>query len=187
MPYMPIMMSRVKSTNRNVLPRSDKNSSLSTIPGGATIGGSGNSYDGATIADGAGKMGAVGIYEVEVVGDDDHDATLDIDQDSTHMVAASNVPMLKPEWNTTPKTTVVEGVKKVIPPTTAEEKAQKRLEVKARSTLMMGIPNEHQLKFNSIKDAKLLLEAIEKRFGGNAACESAAHSSKTLDPTFDRL
>ncbi|GKE15990.1 hypothetical protein Tco_1423567 [Tanacetum coccineum] len=32
---------------------------------------------------------------------------------------------------------------------------------------MIGIPNEHQLKFNSIKDAKLLLEAIEKRFGGN--------------------
>ncbi|GKC97611.1 hypothetical protein Tco_1167886 [Tanacetum coccineum] len=34
---------------------------------------------------------------------------------------------------------------------------------------MMGIPNEHQLKFNSIKDAKFLLEAIEKRFGGNTA------------------
>ncbi|GJY05589.1 hypothetical protein Tco_0371529 [Tanacetum coccineum] len=67
--------------------------------------------------------------------------------------------------NTTPKTTAVEGVKKVIPPTTAEEKARKRLEVKARSTLMMGIPNEHQLKFNSIKEAKSLLEAIEKRFG----------------------
>ncbi|GJR84739.1 ribonuclease H-like domain-containing protein [Tanacetum coccineum] len=33
----------------------------------------------------------------------------------------------------------------------------------------MGIPNEHQLKFNSIKDAKSLLLAIEKRFGGNAA------------------
>ncbi|GKC64575.1 putative ribonuclease H-like domain-containing protein [Tanacetum coccineum] len=30
-----------------------------------------------------------------------------------------------------------------MPPTTAEEKAQKRLEVKARSTLMIGIPNEH--------------------------------------------
>ncbi|GKA78142.1 hypothetical protein Tco_0784679 [Tanacetum coccineum] len=51
--------------------------------------------------------------------------------------------------------------------------AQKRLEVKAGSTLMMGIPNEHQLKFNSIKDAKLLLEAIEKR--------------KPLIKTFDRL
>ncbi|GKC36327.1 hypothetical protein Tco_1048711 [Tanacetum coccineum] len=68
-----------------------------------------------------------------------------MDQDSTHMVAASKVPMLKPE------------------------KAQRRLEVKARSTLMIGIPNEHQLKFNFIKDAKKLLEAVEKRFGGNEA------------------
>nr|GEY29346.1 ribonuclease H-like domain-containing protein [Tanacetum cinerariifolium] len=45
----------------------------------------------------------------------------------------------------------------------------RRLEVKERSTLMMDIPNEHQLKFDSIKDAKKLLEAVEKRFGGNAA------------------
>nr|GEY84777.1 ribonuclease H-like domain-containing protein [Tanacetum cinerariifolium] len=28
---------------------------------------------------------------------------------------------------------------------------------------MMGLPNEHQLKFNSFKDAKSLMEAIEKR------------------------
>ncbi|GKA30141.1 hypothetical protein Tco_0716446, partial [Tanacetum coccineum] len=68
----------------------------------------------------------------------------------------------------------MEGVEKVIPPTTTEEKAQKILEVKATSTLMMGIPNEHQLKFNSIKDAKSLLEAIKK-------------SLETLDQTFDRL
>ncbi|GJZ98407.1 putative ribonuclease H-like domain-containing protein [Tanacetum coccineum] len=47
------------------------------------------------------------------------------------------------------------------------ENGTKRLELKARSTLLMGIPNEHQLKFNSIKDAKSLLQAIEKRFGGN--------------------
>nr|GEX16943.1 ribonuclease H-like domain-containing protein [Tanacetum cinerariifolium] len=33
----------------------------------------------------------------------------------------------------------------------------------------MGIHNEHQLKFKSIKDAKSLLQAIEKQFGGNAA------------------
>ncbi|GJS33143.1 hypothetical protein Tco_0531525 [Tanacetum coccineum] len=66
---------------------------------------------------------------------------------------------------TLPKTTTVEGVVTVMPITTAEEKAHRRLEVKARSTLMMGIPNEHQLKFNSIKDAKKLLEAVEKRFG----------------------
>ncbi|GJX03570.1 hypothetical protein Tco_0189486 [Tanacetum coccineum] len=70
----------------------------------------------------------------------------------------------------------MEGVMTEIPITTAEEKAQRRLEVKARSTLMMGIPNEHQLKFNSIKDAKKLLEAVEKRFG-----------SEMHDQTFDRL
>ncbi|GKA86341.1 hypothetical protein Tco_0808052 [Tanacetum coccineum] len=108
-----------------------------------------------------------------------------MDSESAHMVAASKVPMLKPEnGNTTPKITVVEGVKKV----------------KARSTLMMGIPNEHQLKFNSIKDAKLLLEAIEKMFGRNAATKKTQRnllkqqyenftspSSETLDQTFDRL
>ncbi|GJU16836.1 ribonuclease H-like domain-containing protein [Tanacetum coccineum] len=101
---------------------------------------------------------------------------------------------------TLPKTAVVEGVEKVMPITSAEDKAQRRLEVKARSTLMMGIPNEHQLKFNSIKDAKLLLEAIEKRFGGNEATKKTqrnllkqqyenftAPSSEMLDQTFDRL
>ncbi|GKA53983.1 ribonuclease H-like domain-containing protein [Tanacetum coccineum] len=89
---------------------------------------------------------------------------------------------------------------KVMPITSAEDKAQRRLEVKARSTLMMGIPNEHQLKFNSIKDAKQLLEAVEKRFGGNAATKKTqrnllkqqyenftAPSSEMLDQTFDRL
>ncbi|GJT40451.1 hypothetical protein Tco_0940316 [Tanacetum coccineum] len=79
--------------------------------------------------------------------------------------------------NTAPKTIVVEGVEKVIPPTTAKEKAHKRLEVKARSTLMMGISNEHQLKFNSIKDAKLLLEAIKKRFSGNAATKKSLETA----------
>ncbi|GKC49035.1 hypothetical protein Tco_1071780 [Tanacetum coccineum] len=70
---------------------------------------------------------------------------------------------------TLPKTQVVECVITVIPITSAEDNAQRRLEVKARSTLMMGIHNEHQLKFNSIKDVKQLLEAVENRFGGNAA------------------
>ncbi|GJZ64408.1 hypothetical protein Tco_0620829 [Tanacetum coccineum] len=34
---------------------------------------------------------------------------------------------------------------------------------------MMGNTSEYQLKSNSITDTKLLLEAIEKMFGGNAA------------------
>ncbi|GKE53132.1 putative reverse transcriptase domain-containing protein [Tanacetum coccineum] len=102
--------------------------------------------------------------------------------------------------NTAPKTTVVEGVEKVMPSTTTEEKAQKRLEVKDRSTLMIYIPSKHQLMFNSIKDAKLLMEAVEKRFGGNASTKKTqrnllkqqyenftAPSSEMHDQTFDRL
>ncbi|GJX76633.1 putative ribonuclease H-like domain-containing protein [Tanacetum coccineum] len=82
-----------------------------------------------------------------------------MDQDSVHMVAVSIVPMLKPEnGNAPPITKVIEGVETIIAPTTGEEKAQRRLELKATSTLLMGIPNEHQLKFNSIKDAKTLEE-----------------------------
>ncbi|GJT73937.1 putative ribonuclease H-like domain-containing protein [Tanacetum coccineum] len=149
-----------------------------------------------------------------------------MDQDSVHMVAASKVPMLKPGeyelwrmrmeqyiqmvdyslWeviengNAPPITKLVEGVETIIAPSTTEEKAQRRLELKARSTLLMGIPNEHQLKFNSIKDAKSLLQAIEKRFRGNAATKKTqrnllkqqyenftASSSEVLDQTFDRL
>ncbi|GJV44008.1 hypothetical protein Tco_1428544 [Tanacetum coccineum] len=59
--------------------------------------------------------------------------------------------------NAPPITKVVEGVETIIATTTAKEKAHRRLELKAKSTLLMGIPNEHQLKFNSIKDAKSLL------------------------------
>ncbi|GJV57413.1 putative ribonuclease H-like domain-containing protein [Tanacetum coccineum] len=92
-----------------------------------------------------------------------------MDQDSAHMVAASKVPMLKPGefelwrmrieqyiqmidyalWEviengaTLLKTQVVEGVITVMPITSAEDKVLRRLEVKARSTLMNGIPNEH--------------------------------------------
>nr|GEU63617.1 hypothetical protein [Tanacetum cinerariifolium] len=84
----------------------------------------------------------------------------------------------------------------MMPITSIANKAHRRLEVKERSTLMIDISNEHQLKFNSIKDAKQLLEAIEKRFDGNATIKSllkqqfenfSASSTEMLDQTFDRL
>ncbi|GKB57738.1 ribonuclease H-like domain-containing protein, partial [Tanacetum coccineum] len=91
---------------------------------------------------------------------------VDMDLDSAHMVAASKVPMLKPEnGNSAPKTKLVEGVETIIAPTTAEEK-----------------------------------QAIEKRFGGNAATKKTQRnllkqqyenftisSLEVLDQTFDRL
>ncbi|GJR29810.1 hypothetical protein Tco_1106042 [Tanacetum coccineum] len=49
-----------------------------------------------------------------------------MDQDSSHMVAASKVPILKPEnGNAPPITKVVEGVEITIAPATVEEKAQR--------------------------------------------------------------
>ncbi|GJX81574.1 ribonuclease H-like domain-containing protein [Tanacetum coccineum] len=78
---------------------------------------------------------------------------------------------------TLPKKTTMEGVVTVMPITTAEEKAQRRLE-----------------------DAKKLLEAVEKRFGGNAATRKTqmnllkkqyenftAPSLEMLDQPFYRL
>ncbi|GJR60385.1 hypothetical protein Tco_1502547 [Tanacetum coccineum] len=67
--------------------------------------------------------------------------------------------------NATIVTKTVDGKETVIPPTSVEEKAQRRAELKARSTLLMALPNEHQLKFNSYKDAKTLMQAIENIFG----------------------
>ncbi|GKA09749.1 ribonuclease H-like domain-containing protein [Tanacetum coccineum] len=60
-----------------------------------------------------------------------------------------------------PKRTV-DGVEQTYPPTTAEEKLARKNELKARGTLLMALPNEHQLKFSTYKCAKTLMEAIEK-------------------------
>nr|GEX26379.1 hypothetical protein [Tanacetum cinerariifolium] len=64
-------------------------------------------------------------------------------------------------------TRVVNGVIQAIAPTTAEQRLAKKNELKARVTLLMALPDKHQLKFNTHKDAKSLMEAIAKMFGGN--------------------
>nr|GEX42720.1 ribonuclease H-like domain-containing protein [Tanacetum cinerariifolium] len=64
-------------------------------------------------------------------------------------------------------TIVVEGVVQPVGHTSAKQKLPIRNELKAHGTLLMALPDKHQLKFNSHKDAKRLMEAIEKRFKGN--------------------
>nr|GEW50185.1 hypothetical protein [Tanacetum cinerariifolium] len=66
-----------------------------------------------------------------------------------------------------PLTRSIKGVETPYPPTTIEAKLPRKNKLKARGTLLMALPNEHQLKFNSYKNAKCLMEAIEKRFRGN--------------------
>ncbi|GJU06822.1 hypothetical protein Tco_1123252 [Tanacetum coccineum] len=94
----------------------------------------------------------------------------------------------------------VDGKETVIPPTSIEEKVQRKVELKARSTLLLALPNEHQLKFNSYKDVKTLMQAIENRFGGNTATKKtqknllkqqyenfAASSTEVIEQTYERL
>ncbi|GJV37128.1 putative ribonuclease H-like domain-containing protein [Tanacetum coccineum] len=83
---------------------------------------------------------------------------------------------------------------------TTEEKTQKKNDVKARSMLLMALPNEHLLTFNQYKDAKTLFDAIQTRFGGNDATKKTqktllkqmyenfnAPSTESLDSIFNRL
>ncbi|GJT64136.1 putative ribonuclease H-like domain-containing protein [Tanacetum coccineum] len=85
-------------------------------------------------------------------------------------------------------------------PVTTEEKTQKKNDVKARSMLLMVLPNEHLLTFSQYKDAKTLFEAIHARFGGNDATRKTqktilkqmyenfnASSTESLDSIFNKL
>nr|GEX11142.1 hypothetical protein [Tanacetum cinerariifolium] len=97
-------------------------------------------------------------------------------------------------------TRIVEGVVQPVAPTTAEQKLARKNELKARGTLLMALPDKHQLKFNSHKDAKTLMEAIEKHFGRNTETKKVQNtllkqqfenfsgsSSEGLDQIHDRI
>ncbi|GJZ50802.1 hypothetical protein Tco_0605317 [Tanacetum coccineum] len=62
-------------------------------------------------------------------------------------------------------------------PVTANEKTQKKNDVKERSMLLMALPNEHLLTFNQYKDAKTLFASIQIRFGG---IDATKKTQKTL-------
>ncbi|GJZ17080.1 hypothetical protein Tco_0553203 [Tanacetum coccineum] len=56
---------------------------------------------------------------------------------------------------------------RVLPPKTVEEILARERERKARTTLLMSIPEDHLAKFHKMTDAKEMWEAIKSRFGGN--------------------
>nr|GEU43418.1 reverse transcriptase domain-containing protein [Tanacetum cinerariifolium] len=87
-------------------------------------------------------------------------------------------------------TRVVEGVLQPVAPTTAEQRLAQKNKLKARGTLLMALPDKHQLKFNSHKDAKTLMESIEKRFRGNTKTKKrnkADLEEQSLDDLFNSL
>ncbi|GJR52007.1 hypothetical protein Tco_1402528 [Tanacetum coccineum] len=105
-------------------------------------------------------------------------------------------------WVSVPQTAQENGtsVTKMSVPVTAEEKTNKKNDVKARSLLLMALPNEHQLTFSQYPDAKTMFAAIKTRFGGNEATKKtqktllkqqyenfSASSAESLDSIFNRL
>ncbi|GJX78814.1 retrovirus-related pol polyprotein from transposon TNT 1-94 [Tanacetum coccineum] len=117
-----------------------------------------------------------------------------MDQDSAHMVAASKVPMLKPGEFELWRMRIEQYIQMI------DYALWEVIENGATLPKTQVVEGVTTLKFNSIKDAKLLLEAVEKRFGRNAATKKTqrnllkqqyknftAPSSEMLDQTFDRL
>ncbi|GJX35726.1 hypothetical protein Tco_0247283 [Tanacetum coccineum] len=64
-------------------------------------------------------------------------------------------------------TTDENGVETEVLPKTAQALLARQRERKAKSILLSAIPDEYQLRFHAIKDAKTLWAAIKSRFGGN--------------------
>nr|GEX88891.1 hypothetical protein [Tanacetum cinerariifolium] len=83
---------------------------------------------------------------------------------------------------------------------TTKDMQRKKNDVKARTTILLSLPDEHQLRFSKYKIAKELWAAILKTFGGNEATKKRkknllkqqygnfkAKGSETLEQTFNRL
>nr|GEZ12901.1 hypothetical protein [Tanacetum cinerariifolium] len=77
---------------------------------------------------------------------------------------------------------------------------KRKNDVKARTTLLLSLPDEHQLRFSKYKTAQELWAAILKTFGGNKTTKKTkknllkqqygnfkAEGSETLEQTFNRL
>nr|GEY32793.1 ribonuclease H-like domain-containing protein [Tanacetum cinerariifolium] len=83
---------------------------------------------------------------------------------------------------------------------TTEDMQKRKNDVKARTTLLLSLPDEHQLRFSKYKTAQELWAAILKIFGGIEATKRTkknllkqqygnfkAEGTETLEQTFNRL
>nr|GFA98870.1 hypothetical protein [Tanacetum cinerariifolium] len=83
---------------------------------------------------------------------------------------------------------------------TTDDMQKKKNDVKARTTLLLYLPDEHQLRFSKYKTARELWAVILKTFGGNEDTKKRkknllkqqygnfkAEGTETLEQTFNRL
>ncbi|KAJ9567612.1 hypothetical protein OSB04_003578 [Centaurea solstitialis] len=87
----------------------------------------------------------------------------------------------------------------VPPPRTDAERKVRQTEMKALSTLLFAIPNEYQHQFMNCENAKVLWQALEKRFAGSKSTKRnqkailrqqyenfMSSKNETMTQTFDR-
>nr|GEV68474.1 hypothetical protein [Tanacetum cinerariifolium] len=90
-------------------------------------------------------------------------------------------------------TRVIDCVVQPVALTTAEQRLTRKNELKARGTLLMALSDKHHLKFNIHKDAKTLIEAIEKSLPAEWRTHTLIWRNKTdledqsLDDLFNNL
>ncbi|GJX96189.1 putative ribonuclease H-like domain-containing protein [Tanacetum coccineum] len=82
-------------------------------------------------------------------------------------------------------TRTVDGVETAVPPKTTDQKLARKNELKARGTLLKALPNKHQLKFNTYKSAKSLMEAIEK--SSDSTTQAHGSNSANIDSLSDAM
>ncbi|GJX96449.1 hypothetical protein Tco_0352247 [Tanacetum coccineum] len=75
-------------------------------------------------------------------------------------------------------------------PVTTEEKVQKKNDVKARSMLLMALPNEHLMTFNQYKDAQtfaLSIESIDSIFNRLQRLNKSDLDTITIDDLYNNF
>ncbi|GJZ71453.1 ribonuclease H-like domain-containing protein [Tanacetum coccineum] len=101
--------------------------------------------------------------------------------ESPQMVSTVKLPILKKSeytlWSI--------RMEQYLTNTTAQALLARQRERKAKSILLLVIPDEYQLRFNAIKDAKTLWVAIKSRFGGNV--ESKKMQKNVLKQKFENF
>ncbi|GJV87733.1 hypothetical protein Tco_1531671 [Tanacetum coccineum] len=113
-----------------------------------------------------------------------------------HTLSTIKLPILKKVQVSTD----TNGQIRVLPLKTAKEILAREREIKARTTLLMFIPEDHLVKFHKITDAKEMWEAIKFRFGGNNEFKKmqkyilkqqfksfSVSNSKVLHKSYDRF
>ncbi|GJY80293.1 ribonuclease H-like domain-containing protein [Tanacetum coccineum] len=115
-------------------------------------------------------------------------------EDENHDENANIPPPTIPIWEVYKKgngpvqvSTDTNGQIRVLPPKTAEEILARERERKARTTLIMSIPEDHLANFHKITDAKEMWEAIKSRFGGVSTKDANQKFLRSLPTSWSQV